>query len=67
MDGDACGIQIMNRWGSVVYDDATFNGVWTGQDNGGNELPDGTYYYILDCNSGEIRMRNAVTIIRNQQ
>lgn len=66
LDGDACSIEIMNRWGSVVYSDDNFNGLWTGVDNGGNELPDGTYYYVLDC-GGEIRMRNAVTIIRNQQ
>lgn len=67
MDGDKCGIQIMNRWGSVVYEIDQFGGIWDGNDNGGNALPDGTYYYILDCNSGDIRMRNAVTIIRNQQ
>jgi|GEM_PF-1118029 len=68
MDGDACKIQIMNRWGSVVYEPETFNGIWLGVDDGGNELPDGTYYYILECgNANEIRMRNAVTIIRNQQ
>lgn len=66
INGDNCSITIMNRWGSVVYENETFNGVWTGQDNGGNDLPDGTYYYILDCNS-DIRMQNAITIIRNQQ
>lgn len=64
--GDNCAITIMNRWGSVVYDDANFAGTWAGTDNGGNELPDGTYYYILDC-GGDIRMQNAITIIRNQQ
>jgi gliding motility-associated-like protein len=66
MDGDACSIQIMNRWGSVVFEESSFKGIWTGVDNGGTALPDGTYYYILDCD-GEIRMRNAVTVIRNQQ
>ena len=66
MDGDVCSIQIMNRWGSVVFDEVKFTGTWNGSDNGGNELPDGTYYYILDC-GGKIRMRNAVTVIRNQQ
>ncbi len=64
--GDNCAIVIMNRWGSVVYEDETFPGTWNGQDNGGNDLPDGTYYYILDC-GGTIRMQNAITIIRNQQ
>ncbi len=66
MDGDACSLVIMNRWGSVVFEDDNFPGTWTGVDNGGNELPDGTYYYVLDC-GGTVRMQNAVTIIRNQQ
>jgi len=64
--GDNCAITIMNRWGSVVYDDENFPGTWSGTDNGGNELPDGTYYYVLDCD-GTVRMQNAITIIRNQQ
>lgn len=65
MDGDDCRITILNRWGSPVFESDNFSGVWTGVDNGGNALPDGTYYYVLDCD-GEIRMRNAITIIRNQ-
>jgi len=64
MDGDACSITIMNRWGSVVYDQVNFTGMWEGVDNGGNALPDGTYYYILDC-GGTVRMQNAITIIRS--
>lgn len=65
VDGDECQITILNRWGSTVYEEEGFNGMWTGVDNGGNQLDDGTYYYILDC-GGTIRMRNAVTIIRSR-
>lgn len=65
VDGDNCSIMIMNRWGSAVFEDESFDGTWTGVDNGGNPLPDGTYYYVLDC-GGSVRMKNAVTIIRNQ-
>ena len=68
MAGDNCKLTIMNRWGSVVYEDESFDGTWGGTDNGGNDLADGTYYYILDCGANnEIRMQNAITIIRNQQ
>ena len=67
LNGDNCGIQIMNRWGSIVFDDANFSGIWTGASNSGKQLSDGTYYYILDCYNGDIRMANAVTLIRNQQ
>lgn len=62
---DECKLTIMNRWGSTVFEDESFDGLWTGVDNGGNELPDGTYYYVLDC-EGEVSMTNAITIIRNQ-
>jgi len=65
-NGDACKITIINRWGSPVYTDESFDGLWDGSDQGGNPLPDGTYYYILEC-IGEIRIKNAVTIMRNNQ
>lgn len=64
-DYTGCRIDIMNRWGSVVFVDESFDGVWDGTNNGGNPMPDGTYYYILSCD-GEIVLKNAVTIIRNQ-
>lgn len=60
---NVCRIDIMNRWGSTVYDQEQFNGIWDGRDKGGNELPDGTYYYILSCD-GEVLLKNAVTLIR---
>jgi len=65
VDGDACELQIMNRWGSPVFNDNSFDGIWTGVDNGGNPLPDGTYYYILSCNNS-VRVKNALTLLRNQ-
>ncbi|MDR9442622.1 MAG: gliding motility-associated C-terminal domain-containing protein [Schleiferiaceae bacterium] len=65
VDGDDCKLTILNRWGSTVYEEESFSGTWTGVDNGGNELDDGTYYYILDC-GGTVRMRNALTILRSR-
>ncbi len=60
-----CRIDIMNRWGSVIFSEEEFNGVWDGRNNGGLEQPDGTYYYILSCD-GEIILKNAITLIRKQ-
>lgn len=65
-DGDVCKIQIINRWGSPVFTQENFSGLWDGSDDGGNPLPDGTYYYILSCND-EVRVKSAVTLIRNEQ
>ncbi len=62
--GKACEILIMNRWGTSVYEDKEFLGVWDGNDEGGNAMPDGTYYYILSCD-GTVLLKSAITIIRN--
>lgn len=62
-DYTGCRIDIMNRWGSIVFNQEDFNGVWDGRNNGGQDLPDGTYYYILSCD-GEIILKNAVSLIR---
>ena len=35
-------LQIFNRWGNKVHESKNYNNTWTG-----NELPDGTYYYII--------------------
>ena len=59
-----CRITILNRWGSTVYEEEPFDGLWEGNDQGSNPLPDGTYYYILSCED-EVLLKNAVTIIRN--
>lgn len=61
-DGD-CSILIMNRWGSEVYSKSQYGNDWTGLNGGGNELPDGTYYFILQCGS-EVRYKGPVTIMR---
>lgn len=61
----ACRIDIMNRWGSIIFNQEDFNGIWDGRDNGGQDAPEGTYYYLLSCD-GEVILKNAVTIIRNQ-
>lgn len=49
-------IKIFNRWGSMVFQEAPFNGAWDGISDGSligsTNLPSGTYYYILDLGDG---------------
>ena len=61
-----CMLQVFNRWGSEVYFESNYDNMWTGLNRGGNELPDGTYYYILS-KDGAILWRDAITIMRNNQ
>jgi gliding motility-associated-like protein len=64
MDGDNCELRIMNRWGASVRVFSSYQNNWNGTDDGGDILPDGTYYYTLRCSSGvEFRIKGAVTIL----
>jgi len=57
-------IQVFNRWGNLVYKEVGYDNqtkVWFGQSNQGwvvgeKELPDGTYFYMVDLGNGnEVR------------
>ena len=51
---DVKALSIFNRYGSKVYTyGSNYTNQWHGQSNSGNELPDGTYYYVITRNSGE--------------
>ena len=53
-------VQVFNRWGNKVYEINGYNNsdrVWRGNANvssfGDNEVPDGTYFYIIDLGQGD--------------
>lgn len=41
---------LFNRWGNKVREFHGYKNEWTGTNNDGEPLPDGTYYYILRLN-----------------
>lgn len=41
-------VQIFNRYGRTVYDQEAYVNEFCGQDNGGNFLVTGTYFYVLE-------------------
>ncbi|WP_121668058.1 choice-of-anchor J domain-containing protein [Mesonia aquimarina] len=47
-------ISIYNRYGREVYSKSNYTNEWYGQSSNQNELPDGTYYYSLQKNDGQV-------------
>ncbi|HLO73956.1 MAG TPA: gliding motility-associated C-terminal domain-containing protein [Flavobacterium sp.] len=43
-------VEIFNRYGTIVYSKSGYENEWYGQSDNGNELPDGTYYYVIEFN-----------------
>ncbi len=41
-------LQLFNRHGTLVYEKNNYINEWYGQDKNDNDLPTGTYYYVLD-------------------
>ncbi|RKS00900.1 fibronectin type III domain-containing protein [Flavobacterium sp. 102] len=46
---------IFNRYGVKVYEQSNYTDQWKGQSDGGDELPDGTYYFVIERDNGETR------------
>lgn len=51
-------LQVYNRWGNIVFEKRSYNNDWDGTPNGRaivqkeDQLPVGTYYYVLDLGDG---------------
>lgn len=46
---------IFNRYGLKVYSKNNYSDEWKGQSDNGDELPDGTYYYVIERENGETK------------
>ncbi len=51
-------LRIFNRWGNLVYETIGYENNWGGTYNGNKDLPDGTYYYLLELNDEAERVFN---------
>ncbi|MBM3429892.1 MAG: T9SS type B sorting domain-containing protein [Bacteroidetes bacterium] len=56
-------VQILNRWGNIVFSSDNYQNNWEGKDNSGKELVEGVYTYIFKTEIGEIG-HGFVTLIR---
>ena len=46
-------LSIFNRYGTKVYAKTDYADEWVGQSDAGNELPDGTYYYVIEFKNNQ--------------
>ena len=60
--GNCTDLLVFNRWGVKIYESFGQNGGWDGRTTAGLEVPDGTYFYILEIN-GMIK-KGSLTLMR---
>jgi gliding motility-associated-like protein len=58
--------RVFNRWGNEVYTRDNYkNTDWVGQNNSGSELPEATYFVILEIKNTNIKLSTYVDLRRN--
>ncbi|MFN8143525.1 MAG: gliding motility-associated C-terminal domain-containing protein [Bacteroidia bacterium] len=57
--------RVFNRWGNEVYTKEDYvNTDWRGQNNSGEELPEGTYFVVLTIKNSDIKKNTYVDLRR---
>jgi gliding motility-associated-like protein len=46
--------KVFNRWGNLVYDRGGYNNEWNGENNNGEDLPDGTYFVVFEASEFQL-------------
>lgn len=58
-----CTIDVVNRYGQLVFRSVGYATAWDGKVNG-KDVPVGTYYYVIDPKNGRSKVTGYVDIIR---
>jgi gliding motility-associated-like protein len=54
-DFDVQSLEIYNRYGRLVYSKTDYTNEWSGQSKDGDELPVGTYYYVMKYQGNKVK------------
>jgi gliding motility-associated-like protein len=57
-------VEIYNRWGNLVYKASPYDNTWDGKNSKGYDLPEGTFFYILDLGKEGTKLRTGFIIIK---
>ena len=60
-------LNIFNRYGTKVYSKFEYSNEWVGQSDAGNELPDGTYYYVIEFKDNQASKTGWIYINRENK
>jgi gliding motility-associated-like protein len=59
-------IVIFNRWGNAVFEESPYSNTWNGKSTAGlslgDDLPMGTYFYLLDLGNGSDVLKGTIFI-----
>lgn len=55
---------IFNRWGSKVWESSDYQNDWAGTSQNGNELPDGTYFYVIQVGGSDRVFKGDINILK---
>ncbi len=58
-----CSVKIFNTWGTTVFTSKGYGIPWDGKHNG-NDLPSGTYYYLIDPGDGSGTLTGPVSLVK---
>ena len=58
-------LMVFNRWGDLLFDAQPYANDWGGEGPGGEVLPQGTYYYVLELDlARQLTYQGHVTVLR---
>jgi gliding motility-associated-like protein len=57
-------VRIYNRWGNKIFESENYTNNWGGRNLKGNEVVDGTYFYIIKFDRKEDLIHGTLTILR---
>lgn len=62
---ESANVYIYDRWGSEVLKVEGYQNDWEGV-NGTDQLPDGTYYYLIEFSDSDKVYKGSLTVLRNK-
>ncbi len=58
-------VMIFNRWGQEVFKARNYQNNWGGTSKAGDQLPDGTYYFVVTFENSSVVHKGTLTILVN--